>query len=125
MFFLDDDTETIENNILNDETEEAAEEVPEDETEEPATEIDSVSDDSLESVLLEESGESEDSTEADSFDYETIISQQNEIISLLSVSGDEIYDSNYDTSLSFDVVGCFLLASCFGCFLCSALFRKW
>lgn len=79
----------------------------------------------MELDIYDELSEVSEDSEEFSTDYQQLIDNTETIISLLSISEDDIYDSAYDYNVSSSVVQCFLLASVFGCFVCSALFRKW
>lgn len=79
----------------------------------------------MELDIYDELSEVSEDSEEFSSDYQQLIDNTETIISLLSISEDDIYDSAYDYNVSSSVVQCFLLASVFGCFVCSALFRKW
>lgn len=79
----------------------------------------------MELDIYDELSEVSEDSEEFSTDYQQLIDNTETIISLLSISEDDIYDSAYDYNVSSSVVQCFLLACVFGCFVCSALFRKW
>lgn len=79
----------------------------------------------MELDIYDELSEVSEDSEEFSTDYQQLIDNTETIISLLSISEDDIYDSAYDYNVSSSVVQCFLLASVFGCFVCSALFRRW
>lgn len=79
----------------------------------------------MEFDIYDELSEVSEDSEEFSTDYQQLIDNTETIISLLSISEDDIYDSAYDYNVSSSVVQCFLLACVFGCFVCSALFRKW
>lgn len=85
----------------------------------------------LDSVLLEEQEEDSESieefnAEEDSFEsisLDSILSNQETIIDLLTESEIDVYFSN--SQFNSNIISCFLLSALFGCFVASAFFRKW
>lgn len=128
-----DDTELIDNAEEVEEIEENEDIISTNEEQtsvnqvEDSEEVEQVSDSNvnMELDIYDELSEVSEDSEEFSTDYQQLIDNTETIISLLSISEDDLYDSAYDYNVSSSVVQCFLLACVFGCFVCSALFRKW